>query len=490
MKRNTFYPPITPEEQGITSAGINDFLAWVEAESIELHGFVLKRHGHLVTEGWWKPYRPEMPHAVYSLTKSFTSMATGFAVQEGLLSVEDPVLNYFPEVKPAQSSIDMGKLRIRHLLTMTTGHDTDTARLGTTGRFMDYRAELRIGDRTDGDKIQAFFDQPLVHEPGTHFLYNTGASYVLGAIVERVAGVCLADYLHPRLFQPLGISKPIWEQTSEGGNIGGWGLSLRTRDVAEFGQFLLNQGQWNGTSLLSPSWIQQATSCQVNSVNVSSSCEEDANIDWQQGYGYQFWQCRHQAYRADGAFGQYCIVLPERNAVIAIQAGLSDMQRVMDAIWTHLLPAMQDAALPPNLSAQQQLSERLTNLEVGLKTSIHESMPVTGTRRYKLEQNKQNLKCIALSLTNQSWYFEWKDDAGTQGLSGRYEWGEARLPSGRLVAVKGSWIHSSTLEICICMPDSPHYDRIRFVFEDQIIHMDYVHLNFECIEERLKGHAT
>jgi len=169
-----------------------------------------------------------------------------------------------------------------------------------------------------------------------------------------VTGEQLIDYLRPRLFQPLGISGARWETCPLGINTGGYGLKVKTEDIAKFGQLYLNNGVWNGRRLLSAEWIAEATARQVSN-------GDDPERDWTQGYGYQFWRCRHNCYRGDGAFGQYCLVMPEQDAVLAITAGLSDMQAVLNLVWEHLLPAMQPVALPAD-PALDTLAQKLTNL--------------------------------------------------------------------------------------------------------------------------------
>ncbi|MBW7461807.1 serine hydrolase, partial [Paenibacillus sepulcri] len=149
---------------------------------------------------------------------------------------------------------------------------------------------------------------PVEHEPGTHFVYNSGATYMLSAILQKVTGQTLLEYLQPRLIEPLGIKGAAWDVCPRGINVGGWGLNVTTEDIARFGQLYLQKGMWNGQRLLTEEWIAEATSSQI------SNGDGGVN-DWAQGYGYQFWRCRHGVYRGDGAFGQFCIVMPEQDAV-------------------------------------------------------------------------------------------------------------------------------------------------------------------------------
>ena len=291
-----------------------------------MHSFMLVRHGHVVAEGWWSPEAADKPHILWSLSKSFTSTAVGLAVAEGKLNIDDKVLSFFPEDAPAEPSENLKAMRVRDLLTMSTGHDP-LPRL-----------------TEDGVWTKQFLAQPVPHKPGSTFLYNTPATYMQSAIVQKVTGQTVLDYLTPRLFEPLGIEKPTWDTSPQGISIGGYGLYLRTEDIAKFGQLYLQKGQWNGKQLVPAEWIAEATSKQVENDKAPSG----RNPDWRQGYGFQFWRCRHGAYRGDGKDGQFCIVLPKQDAVIAITAKTGNMQGQLDLVWEHLLPAFHDEPLPEN----------------------------------------------------------------------------------------------------------------------------------------------
>ena len=182
------------------------------------------------------------------------------------------------------------------------------------------------------------------------------------AIVQKVTGQTVLDFLQSRLFEPLGIENPTWEKSPQGISTGGYGLSIRTEDIAKFGQLYLQKGKWGDKQLVPAAWVEAATARQTSNGS-------DPNSDWGQGYGYQFWRCRHGAYRGDGAFGQYCIVLPEEDAVIAITSGLRNMQQVLDLVWDKLLPALHSSSLPAADETNQKLAKRLQNLVVRLPES-------------------------------------------------------------------------------------------------------------------------
>jgi CubicO group peptidase (beta-lactamase class C family) len=335
-------PRSTPEEQGVDPGAL---LRTVDAlvANPELHSVTVVRHGHVVAEGWARPYGPDLRHQLYSLSKAFTATAVGLAVGEGRLALDDLVVDLLADRAPAEPGPLLGRLAVRHLLTMTTGHDEDPS-----------EAVFESGR----DWVRAFVDQPLTHEPGTHFVYNTAATYVLSAILRQVTGERLLTYLRPRLLDPLGITGATWERSPQGIDTGGFGLSVRTEDIAALGQLYLDDGVWRGRRLLPEGWVAAASAAQVpNGDPVTGG-------DWWQGYGYQIWRCRHGAYRGDGAFGQFMVVLPHRDTVVAITSAVADMQASLDALWEHLLPGLHDEPLAPDEAARAALAERLAGLRL------------------------------------------------------------------------------------------------------------------------------
>lgn len=233
-------PRSTPEAQGVSSSGVRTFVDAADKNVDTMHSFMLLRHGRVVAEAWWKPESAEKPHVLYSLSKSFTSTAVGFAVAEGKLSIDDPVLKFFPEDAPAQPSDQLKSMRVRDLLTMSTGHQTEP-------KFT-----------ADEPWVRSFLAHPVEHKPGAHFQYSSPATYLCSAIVQKLSGQTVLDYLKPRLFEPLGIEGAEWSTSPQGISTGGWGLFLKTEDIAKFGQLYLQKGQWNGKPLLPATWVEQA----------------------------------------------------------------------------------------------------------------------------------------------------------------------------------------------------------------------------------------
>jgi CubicO group peptidase (beta-lactamase class C family) len=318
-------PRSTPESQGLSGAALDAFVAALDASDQEIQTVMLLRHGHVVLEEAWSPYRLTDRHLLFSVSKSFTSMAVGLAIDDGLLSVNDKVVSFFTaDELPETISDNLAAMTIRHLLTMTTGHGQDTVEALSRDRRM----------------VKIFLGLDVEHEPGTVFVYNSGATYMLSAILQRLTGERLLDYLRPRLFEPLGAAEATWQVSREGITTGGWGLSLNTESLARFGQLLLQRGMWEGRQLVPAEWIEAATSKQVPNDN-------QENPDWQQGYGFQFWRGRHNTYRGDGAFGQFCLIFPEYDAALILTSATQNMQAVLDTVWGHLLPVLEGKEVPP-----------------------------------------------------------------------------------------------------------------------------------------------
>lgn len=381
-----------PAEAGIAPEAILNLISAWKSKNLQLHSMMLLRHGKVVAEGWWNPYRPEYTHMLNSLSKSFTSLAVGFAVQEGLLTTEDSVLSFFPDFSVLPDPKAEG-MKVKHLLTMSTGHvpNADFA-------FM-YR-----------DPVRAFLNSELQVPPGSRFAYNTAATYMLSAIITRKTGRTVFDYLTPRLFEPLGMTENIWWETCPQGNsMGGFGLNLKTEDLCKTGLFLLNGGVWNGRRLLNEAWIRESTAKHISNntatqtpwldtPGVAEEPDTAEPTDWNRGYCYQFWRCNAKnVFRGDGAFGQYIVVMPDQDAVLAITAGENDMQAILTEVWGILLPAMKDAPVPFIAQSQERLAETLGGLSLpvadGTSSAQLPEIPQNG-RVYQLAYNEFGIEQI------------------------------------------------------------------------------------------------
>src|SRR5580704_17013819 len=335
-------PRSRPADQGVDPAAILRFLdALDERPDIELHSLMVVRHGQVVAEGWWAPYSAGRPHLLYSLSKSFTSTAAAFAQAEGLLDLDDTVVSYFGELAADITDPRSRSVKIRHVASMASGHT----------REMLTEAVMRDQE----EPVRGFLLIPPDREPGTVFAYSQPCTYTLANIIQRNAGMPLTRYLRPRLFDPLGIGHVGWHTFPPGREQGFSGLHARTEDIAKLGLLYLQRGRWEGAQLIGEKWVAEATSKQISNPG-------EPNPDWRRGYGFQFWMSRH-GYRGDGAFGQFCVILPEKDAVIVTTAYALDMQAMLDAMWTHLLPGL-GAAAPGTASAHDQLSARLARLEL------------------------------------------------------------------------------------------------------------------------------
>jgi CubicO group peptidase (beta-lactamase class C family) len=454
-------PRVSPEAVGVSPAALMAFLDAVDRNVGGLHGFLLLRHGKVVAEGWWAPYAPQYPHTLYSLSKSFTSTAVGLAVAEKRLAVEDRVVSFFPDKLPRKLDDNLAAMRVKHLLTMNTGHDKDA-----TGP---------VTSAADGDWVRAFLSLPVEHLPGSKFVYNSAATYVLSAIVQQRTGMRLTDYLKPRLFDPLGIRGQTWETCPKGIDIGGWGLSVKTEDIARFGQLYLQKGRWNGRQLVPAAWVEEATSKQV------SNGDPAKESDWTQGYGYQFWRSRHGAYRGDGAFGQYCVVLPEQDAVLAITSGVGDMQAVLNAAWDHLLPGMGAAAglKGARAGSEAALRRRLASLAVpapqGDATSATAAR-VSG-KVYQFEPNAQKVRSVDFTFSPDRCTMTLRGEGGgaRRIVSGHGSWTNGAAPAARRggglgdppagkSAARGAWTADATYTIKVCYVETPYVETIECRF--------------------------
>ncbi|MBN1921323.1 MAG: serine hydrolase [Anaerolineae bacterium] len=446
-------PRSTPEAQGVRSEALHAFVEAAEREGCGLHSLMLLRHGQVIAEGWWAPYSAERPHMLFSLSKSFTSTAVGLAIAEGRLTLDDAVPGFFPEDLPRRMSARWAEVRVRHLLSMSTGHLKDTME--------------RIRERRQGNWVKGILEQAPRRAPGTHFVYNNGASYMLAAIIHKVTGMNVREYLQPRLFAPLGIAEPTWETCPRGINCGGWGLSLKTEDIARFGQLYLQKGRWNGAQLLPEAWVEAATSIQIAN-------GADPNSDWAQGYGFQFWRCRHGAYRGDGAFGQFCVVLPEQDAVLALTGGMADMQTALTLVWKHLLPGFTAEALPENAAAQGLLSTRLAALALPPQAGAA-TMPIASAvsgRRYTLEANPLGSRSITLRFEDGGCQLSLRDKRGTHTVEagyGAWRYGETRLPLETQnpvpVAASGAWTAADTYTAQLWYYETPFCVTVTCRFE-------------------------
>ena len=459
-------PRSAPEENGIASRHILEFVEAMAGDGHELHSLMVLRHGSVIAEGWSQPYAPRLNHSMYSLSKSFTSAAVGFAVAEGALQVTDRVAGFFRDRAPAKISERLARLNIGHLLTMSAG----MARTATGATVK------------ERDWVKAFLAQPIEHEPGAVFNYNTAATYMLSAIVQKVSGQGLVAFLKPRLLDRIGITGATWDECPMGVAKGGFGLNINTEGLARFGQLFLQKGRWNDEQVLPASWVKAATSKQIQ-----QGADSNKNPDWQQGYGYQFWRCRHNCYRGDGAFGQFIIVLPEKDAVVVLTSETRSMQGELDLVWEHLLPNFSSHSITRDQSVSLQIPGELGRKQVPFPKGSN-GFKRTGkwmNRKLTFPDNPAGID--SMTLRTAKGFFEFAFASRSHGdwtLRGHWRrWTHGTAPMltaqswlisrGRTdergwsrTAVSLAWQDKDTATIVVRYNETPHHDILTVRFDD------------------------
>lgn len=467
-------PRSTPEAQRISSKAILSFIEAIEEEKIELHSFMMLRRGQVIAEGWWKPYGPDLIHTMYSMSKSFTSTAVGLAVSEGKLSVEDKVISFFPEDLPAEISENLAALRVQDLLTMSVGNEKEpTHPVVETENW-----------------VRTFLAQKISHKPGTVFMYNSAATYMCSAIVQKVTGQKVIDYLTPRLFEPLGITGMTWETCPRGINTGGWGLSIQTEGLAKFGQLYLQKGEWKGKQLIPAAWVAEATSFHIQQPGDDKPDRPKAQNDWLQGYGYQFWRCQHGNFRGDGAFGQFTIVLPEHDAVIVMTSENKNMQGQLDLVWKHLLPAFQTSTPDADAALATRLKSLRLSPPKGSATSPN--IKRINGKSFALEANDLGLTAAAFTFDGETCLVDFKAGETSHSVRcGTVDWNltsaalpgtPPRLISGgkpkrtptSKIAASATWTDENTLVMTWRYYETPHHDTITCQFNGDALKISFL----------------
>jgi len=330
----------TPEENGLSSRDILRLVHDLENSGTEMHGLIVLRHGKSVAEGWWAPYAPGAVHGSQSLSKTVTGTAFGIALAEGLLHVEDRLIDIFPEFVPENPGPWLADLKMRHILTMSSGMETQPA-------------------VTDPDWIRKFFQMPILHAPGSAFYYNSIACLMVGACIRKKTGLGLTDYLRPRLFEKIGIDADNirWYCHEDGLENGSGGIVTSTEDNARLMQLYMNGGVWGGQRILPEEWVRMATSMQND--HFSSHAADEPVI----GYGGMMW-LRDNAYYADGAMGQLAIGFPKTGIVISVNQTCADpdSNKRMSAALFGFAACVGDEPLPQDPQALAELEHRMRTL--------------------------------------------------------------------------------------------------------------------------------
>ena len=470
-------PRSTPEMQGVSSDVLYQLFDAMDSSDIEFHSVMVLRNGVVIGEGWWEPYAAQYKHTLHSLSKSFTSAAVGLAINEGHFTVESPVISFFPDLLPKEVSPNLAAMKVKHLLTMTTGHAVDNLRTGSV------------------PWVQSFLAAPIVHEPGTFYFYNTTASYMLSAIVQKTTGQTELEFLKPRLFEPLKIEGADWETSPQGINTGGFGLRIRTEDIASFTQLYLNKGKWKGKQIIPASWVEASSKEQwtFNS-NPFGGKSPKATDDWQQGYGYQFWRTQHNGFRSDGLYGQFGIVLPDQKTVVAITEQSFNTQKSLNFIWDILVPGLQKSPLVSNGEGLQKLKSKQESLRIKFPAAATTSTIIStiSSKKFIFDNNTLGAKSITFNFGKDDGEFVVNFDKGHRKLNfGMNTWkiakngkmlnSELPFPVGGLpdvpseVGVNATWKDANTLFMDIRAVETVTGDSMTCYFTGDMVKVTFLH---------------
>ncbi|MEV0006999.1 serine hydrolase [Streptomyces sp. NPDC047973] len=434
-------PRSTPAASGMSSRSIGALLDRLEARSVECHSLMVVRHGHVVAEGWWAPYTAERPHLLYSLTKSFTSVAVGLAIADGLLSLDDRVVDVLPDHVPADISEQGSRITVHHLLSMTAGQPTDSL--------------AEAWQLEPGDLVKGFLRVPFAAAEGTRHTYDNSTTFVLARMVERATGQGLPEFLDERLFGPMGIDHAEWDRVRSGAAFGFHGLHLTTEAVAAFGELLLRGGVWGGRRLVPREWVELATSRHIETFQVEGWSQ---NPDALCGYGYQFWMSRH-GYRGAGAFGQLCVVVPSHDLVVAVTGAMTEEEAVLDPLWECLLPGVDH---PGSAQEDEILAERLRQLSLPpVPGSAEPGRSADAVLDASAEDSAlpDGTAVIIDPVDDGGWLVRFESLLDVE--IGHGDWRESS-PLGRPVVAAGAW-QGDTFVADLCLVTTPH--RVRLIID-------------------------
>lgn len=378
----------------VSRAALSRFFGSMKEIGCEIHTIQISVGGEKMLRIGMEPYSCTDAREIYSLSKSFTSTAVGIASDMGLLSDEEHVLKYFPEIDAPSEGFR--RMKVRHLLSMNTGHG------GCVMPSMAFAEE----------SFRGFFESPLHHGPGDGFAYNTGATCLLGQILERASGMDFFDFLCTHLFHPLGIRGIRWSRCHDGASVAGAGLHISSDDIMKLGEMYHNLGVHEGRRILSEEWIRKASS-------VVSANENNGSADWTAGYGYQLWMNHRDGYRGDGACGQLMMILPKYDAVVAVQAFAGNMQAEIDVIMELMDSLFGEGEAELCLAYEPRPRQ--------------ENVPAID-RIFRLSENPQGFKTLHLSLSGDGLVMDFSDADSVQTISaGNGEWRESSYTARNMI---------------------------------------------------------
>lgn len=427
MEKNNILERVAPEQVGVCSRAVINFLDSIKDKKINLHSFMLLRHGKVAAEGHYKPFDKKMLHNIYSVSKSFTSAAIGIAIGEGLLSLEDKVVDFFPEKLNGEVHKYTAMMNIKHLLAMATVHPKST-------------------DTNVDDWVKGFLNTSPTHIPGTIFAYDTTGTHTLCAIIQKLTGVTVQEYLRTRLFEPIGIGEIEWQSCPMGINKGGSGIKCTTEDLARFGQLYLQNGCFNGVQILPKGWVELSTSRIIDNTNTKML------LDGKNGYGYLFWRMRNNAYCAFGMGGQFVIVVPDKEVVFVSTANTmlykDAHQQIIDSFWETLYPEIKPEVLEKDDIAFCELQQRLEKLDSIIAEGEKQSSVCRSVseKKYKLDDNNfkyQSCEFIFSDMNSRLSFY--KDNERYDLNFGMNEWIFGKNPFlGVDCASAAAWVDDKT----------------------------------------------
>jgi len=471
---NDGLPRASASTVGVDPDRVIAFLDDIETAGLELHGLMLHRNGHVATEGWSWPYDPARPRVLHSVAKSFTACAIGLAIDEGLLKLEDKVISFFPDHLPSVADPKLGNMTVEHLLMMRTGHESNTS--GSIWRSI------------SSSWITEFFKIALVHEPGTHYAYTSAASYMLSAIITRVTGQTMHDYLRPRLFEPLSIYDESWDIGPDGINPGGNGLTARPVDMLKLGILHAQSGLWNGQRVLPADWVSAATQAQGGPGS---------------RYGYH-WAIRpREAFSAVGVFVQMVSVFPKHNATLAVVAAMKGSAELIPHIERHF-PSAFTTDIRSDPEADARLVRRLALLgrEPLLVSAGSKHITGSATLDFAMEHNAQGVSRLSFEFYYDAVTLHLIDAAGAHSMVvGLERWitGRTDMPGRDLhhgyelkdaeVVTGARWLDANTLEMSWIFVATAFRDTVRCVFQnDRMTFARSVNVNSGALmHETLRG---
>lgn len=472
MLKYTELKHVAPEEVDVDSSAITAFLNEITSKKLGLQSFTVVRHDKVCAQGFFAPYAAEYPHVLYSMSKSLTSTAVGFAVDEGLISLDDKVVDFFPEYKLLTKSPHNKQLTVRMLLTMRSD-----------------KLITPFEEKGKTDWVRLFFAAPFMLKPDSKFNYVSENTFMLSAIVKKVTGMSALDYLDKKMFQPLGIEKPFWEADGKGNSAGGWGCYMKSEDLAKFFLPYIHEGKWiDSTQLIPKYWVQEALKKQTDSVH-------DGTPDIRNGYGYQFWKNPiPNSFRADGLFGQRCFMFPEYDALVVLNCGEAEDYKVMEVFWKYFPVCFKSEKLDKNDDSVKAMNDkiatlsmpklevkprntateqRIENRKITCKTNEYTSV-ITITTTQMLFNKPGKLNMMKFNFSENSLTFTWVEknyhNTIEAGLDGTLRMSEIRLGDLHFHAFsQAAWQEDGSLKLWIRPVESAHERRFTFYFEGNTV---------------------